>query len=350
MSVCKDEKRGTWYVTFYYTDWRGRRIHKKKRGFARKKDAQAWEAEFLHSSAGSCDMLFGDFVEIYLSDMENRLKQNTMQNKRSMIQTKIVPYFADLRLNEITPVQVRRWQAEILAQNPAPTYAKTINNQLSAILNYAVRYYKLPANPARTAGSMGKKDAPEMKFWTLEQFNQVIPHVKKLPARVGLSILFWTGLRIGELLALSPADIDLESKTLSVKRSFQMIDGQEVITDPKTYKSKRVLPLPGKLCDEIREYEDALYEPDPDDRLFPYTKHYFRHQLRRAATLAGVEPIRLHDLRHSHAALLIQLKTPILLVSQRLGHDNVETTLRVYGHLYPATADETMQKLDDLMS
>lgn len=104
MSVCKDEKRGTWYVTFYYTDWRGRRIHKKKRGFARKKDAQAWEAEFLHSSAGSCDMLFGDFVEIYLSDMENRLKQNTMQNKRSMIQTKIVPYFADLRLNEITPV------------------------------------------------------------------------------------------------------------------------------------------------------------------------------------------------------------------------------------------------------
>ena len=98
------------------------------------------------------------------------------------------------------------------------------------------------------------------------------------------------------------------------------------------------------------QYEGALYEPNPDDRLFPYTKHYFRRQLRRAATLAGVEPIRLHDLRHSHAALLIQLKTPILLVSQRLGHDNVETTLRVYGHLYPATADETMQKLDDLMS
>ena len=92
-----------------------------------------------------------------------------------------------------------------------------------------------------------------------------------------------------------------------------------------------------------------LYEPQPDDRLFPYTKHYFRRQMLRAAKEAGVKPIRLHDLRHSHAALLIKLNTPILLVSQRLGHENVETTLRIYGHLYPSTSEETMQKLENLM-
>ena len=93
----------------------------------------------------------------------------------------------------------------------------------------------------------------------------------------------------------------------------------------------------------------ALYEPDPDDRLFPYTKHYFRKQMQAGCAAAGMEPIRLHDLRHSHAALLINLKYPILLVSQRLGHDNVETTLRTYGHLYPSTTSDMVEKLDSLM-
>ena len=349
MPAYKDGPTGLWYANFYYVDWQGKRVHKKKRGFQRKKDAQAWEEEFLRSAAGSCDMAFGDFVELYLKDMENRLKENTMQTKRSLIETKILPYFSGLRLNQITPAQVRQWQQRILSEGPAPTYAKTINNQLSAIFNYAVAYYRLPKNPARAAGSMGKKHAGEMEFWTLDEFNAVIEHVQKLPARVGLSVLFWTGMRIGELLALSPSDIDLEAKTLSVQRSFQSIEGREVITDPKTYKSRRVLPLPDKLCEDIRQYEAALYEPQPDDRLFPYTKHYFRRQMLRAAKEAGVKPIRLHDLRHSHAALLIRLNTPILLVSQRLGHENVETTLRIYGHLYPSTSEETMQKLENLM-
>ena len=147
---------------------------------------------------------------------------------------------------------------------------------------------------------MGKKHAGEMEFWTLDEFNAVIEHVHKLPARVGLSVLFWTGLRIGELLALSPSDVDLEARTLSVQKSFQSIEGREVITDPKTYKSRRVLPLPDKLCEDIRRYEEALYEPHPDDRLFPYTKHYFRRQMDRAAQEAGVKPIRLHDLRHPY--------------------------------------------------
>ena len=349
MPAYKDEASVRWNATFYYTDWQGNKIHKKKRGFARKKDAQAWEEEFLRSSAGSCDMLFSDFVEIYFQDMAGRLRENTVRNKRYLVDEKILPFFGGLRLNTITPAHVRRWQSEILSRNPAPTYAKTINNQLSAIFNYAVRYYGLPSNPARTAGSMGKKDAPEMSFWTVEEFSKVAACVKKLPARVGLSVLYWTGLRIGELLALSPADINLEAKTLTVRKSFQTIDGREVITEPKTSRSRRVIPLPPKLCDLLKEYMDALYEPDPEDRLFPYTKHYFRRQLNKAASLAGMEPIRLHDLRHSHASLLIHLGCPILLVSERLGHEDIQTTLRTYGHLYPSTASEAIKKLDDLM-
>ena len=349
MPAYKDEASGRWYASFYYTDWQGKKVHKKKRGFERKKDAQAWEAEFLRSSSGSCDMLFRDFVELYFQDMAGRLRENTLRNKRYLVDDKILPYFGELRLNAIAPADVRRWQTEILSKNPAQTYAKTINNQLSAIFNYAVRYYGLSSNPARTAGSMGKKDAPEMSFWTVEEFTRVAECVKKFPARVGLSVLFWAGLRIGELLALSPSDIDLQAHTLTVRKSFQTIDGREVITEPKTPRSRRVIPLPPKLCDLLQEYMNALYEPEPDDRLFPYTKHFFRRQLNRAAALAGVEPIRLHDLRHSHAALLIHLGCPVLLVSERLGHEDIQTTLRTYGHLYPSTESDAVKKLDDLM-
>lgn len=294
-------------------------------------------------------MSFGSLVELYLGDMENRLKANTMQNKRYLIESQVLPFFKDLPVNGITAAHVRKWQSGLLADHLAPTYVKTINNQLSAIFNYACKYYNLGQNPARLAGSVGKKHADEMKFWTVEQFNEFIPHVPKLPGRTGLSVLFWTGLRIGELLALSPSDIDLEARILTVNKSFQTIDGKEVITEPKTQRSRRVIPLPEKLFDEIKAYEDALYKPDPDDRLFPYTKSYFHHQMEKGCAAAGMEKIRLHDLRHSHAALLIRLGTPILLVSERLGHEDVQTTLRTYGHLYPTAAAETIQKLDDLM-
>lgn len=294
-------------------------------------------------------MTFGSLAELYVADMEPRLKQNTMRNKKYLLEKRVIPFFRDLQVNEITPAHVRKWQSELLADGVAPTYAKTINNQLSAVFNYACRYYGLAANPARAAGSVGKKHASEMNFWTVDQFNQVIEHVPRLPGRTGLSILFWTGLRIGELLALRPCDIDLEAKRLTVNKSFQSIEGKEVITDPKTERGRRVLPLPDKLCAEIKAYEDAIYDLRPDDRLFPYTKSYFHRQMQKGCDATGIEKIRLHDLRHSHAALLIHLNTPILLVSERLGHENVETTLRTYGHLYPSIGSETVGKLDDLM-
>lgn len=349
MPVYKDKERGTWYCSFYYTDWQGSRRLKKKRGFKTKREALAWEDDFLHKMTRSCDMTFASMVEIYMADMETRLRANTMNTKRYLVELRILPFFGKLKLNEITPAHVRKWQSEILAENVAPTYAKTINNQLSAILNYAVKYYGLQSNPARSAGSMGKKDAEEMKFWTVDQFNEFIRCVPKMPARVGLSIMFWTGIRIGELLALSPSDIDLEAKTLTVKKSFQMIDGKEVITEPKTPRSRRVIPLPNKLCNEIRAYENALYEPDQNDRLFPYTKHYFSKQLAKGCEESGIERIRIHDLRHSHASLLIHLGFPILLVSERLGHEDVQTTLKTYGHLYPSVNSDAVTVLDKLM-
>lgn len=185
MPAYKDKERGTWYASFYYTDWRGDRRLKKKRGFPRKKDAEEYEREFLRKEAQSCDMTFGSMTKLYMDDMRPRLRESTMRSKEYLIEGKILPFFGSLPLNAITPAHVRKWQAEILKENPAPTYAKSIHNQLSAIFNYAVKYYRLPENPARVAGAVGKKKASEMKFWTVEEFNKFLPCVPRLPARVG---------------------------------------------------------------------------------------------------------------------------------------------------------------------
>ncbi len=349
MPAYKDKGRGTWYASFYYTDWNGERKLKKKRGFARKKDAEDYEREFLRKGARSSDMSFGSLVELYLEDMRPRLRESTMRSKEYLINSRVLPFFKDLPINEITPAHVRKWQAGLLAGSLAPTYIKSINNQVSAIFNYAVKYYGLQENPARVAGSVGKKKAGSMKFWTVEQFNAFIVCVSNFSAKVGLSTLFWTGMRIGELLALSPADVDLEANTVTISKSFQSFEGREIITEPKTPKSNRVVPIPAKLRDLLKQYIDALYEPQPEDRLFPYTKSFFQRWMVKGCEASSIERIRLHDLRHSHASLLINLGYPILLVSERLGHEDVETTLQTYGHLYNTTTDEAVKKLDDLM-
>lgn len=140
----------------------------EKRGFARKKDAEAYEEEFLKKGSRTCSMTFGSLVELYMDDMRPRLRATTIKSKEYLINLKILPYFQDLQVNDITPAHVRKWQSELLSKNYSPTYVKTIYNQLSAIFNYAVRYYGLRENPARVAGSIGKKKAQEMHFWTLE--------------------------------------------------------------------------------------------------------------------------------------------------------------------------------------
>lgn len=349
MPAYKDKERGTWYASFYYTDWQGKRRLKKKRGFDRKKDAEEFEREFLRKDAKSCDMKFSSLLEIYLEDMRPRLREHTMRNKEYLINSKVLPFFKDLPLNQITPNHVRKWQAELLAGDLAPTYVKTINNQLSAIFNYAVKYYALPQNPARVAGSIGRKKADAMHFWTVEQFNAFIACVSNYSARVGLSVLFWTGMRVGEVLALTAEDVDCDARTISITKSFQSIEGREVVTEPKTPKSRRTIEIPEKLAEQLRAYIAALYEPQPGDRIFPFTKSFFHRWLSKGCELSGVERIRLHDLRHSHASLLINMGYPVLLVSERLGHEDVETTLQTYSHLYEQTSAEAVQKLDNLM-
>ena len=352
MPVFKDEARGTWYVMVRYQDWTGERKQKCKRGFATKREAQEWERSFQMQTSGDLDMTFEAFTELYTKDVKPRLKENTWLTKENIIQKKILPYFGKRKISEITTKDVIAWQNEMLNYRDkngkaySPTYLKTLHGQLSAILNHAVRFYGLKSNAAATAGCMGSEKHKEMLFWTKEEYLKFAEAMMDKPqSYYAFEVLYWCGIREGELLALTPADFDLDKGLLSITKSYQRLKGRDVITDPKTPKSVRVIQMPQFLTDEIRDYLKSLYKVQPDQRIFEVTKSYLHHEMDRGAKAAGVKRIRIHDLRHSHVSLLIEMGFSALAIADRVGHESVDITYK-YAHLFPSKQQEMAQKLD----
>lgn len=349
MKAERDAKTGKWLIQYRYTDWQGNRKKSTKRGFNTKREAEEWVRNFLMSQQADFNMYFEDFLKLYYEDMAARIRENTMNTKKYIIDLKILPYFGKKSINSITPADIRKWQNELMSQGYSQTYLRTINNQLTAIFNYAVKYYDLKNNPCRKAGSMGKNQADEMNFWTKEEFSDFADSIMdKQDSYTAFTTLFWTGVRIGELLALTPADINFEEKTISISKSYQRIKRKDVITPPKTPKSNRIITVPDFLLADIKDYMNSIYGLKDTDRLFPLTKSFIEHEMQRGIKNSGVKRIRVHDIRHSHCALLFEMGIAPLEVADRLGHERVETTLNIYAHIYPNKQKHLSDKLEQV--
>lgn len=178
MAIYKEKKTNTWRVVYRYTDWTGKSKQSSKRGFATKREAVKWEAETLNRIQGDTGMTFASYMKIYMEDMSPRLKDSTVRNKEHIIRSKLLPYFGERKLDDITPFDIRRWQNEMMNHKDekgkpySQTYLRSLNNQLTCMFNHAVRYYGLRENPATKAGPMGKKKDREMLFWTREEYEQ----------------------------------------------------------------------------------------------------------------------------------------------------------------------------------
>ena len=350
LTVTKNEDRGYWEILFYYKDYTGKRKQKHKRGFKTKKEAIAWAEEFKAQQSKNLDMTFESFVHLYMEDMSHRIRENTLRGKKYVIDLKILPYFGKRKIAEITAADIRMWQNKMMEGGYSQTYLKTINNQITAIFNYAVRYYDLPRNPCKQAGTIGKGEAEEMGIWTREEFEQFLECVENKPiSYYAFLTMFWTGVRVGELLAVTVDDFSAEKRTLNINKSLQRYDGKDVITEPKTQKGKRVVTLPENLVLHLQDYIGKMYGLRGSDRLFPITKSYLEHEMIRGIKESGVKKIRLHDLRHSHASMLIsQLGAQPKLVADRLGHEKIQTTLNTYSHLFPNQNMELADMLDKI--
>lgn len=352
MSVYKNPDSGTWYSICRFTDWKGVRKQKCRRGFTTKREALEWEREFLMQRQADVDMTFDSFVQLYEKDIKPKLKLNTWLTKESIIQKKILPYFKDRKLSEITAKDIMDWQNEIRGltdskgKSYSTTYLKTVHNQFSCIFNHAIKYYGLQINPAARAGNMGSEEKKEMLFWTKSEYLKFIDTMMDKPLSFyAFEMLYWCGIREGELLALTPADFDFKGSSVSINKSYQRLNGQDIITTPKTKKSNRVIKMPQFLCEEMQEYIKMFYSAGKSDRIFPVSKHYLKHEMERGCKETGVKRIRIHDIRHSHVSLLIDMGFTALAIADRVGHESIDITYR-YAHLFPTRQTEMAEKLN----
>lgn len=352
MSV-RQEENGTWTAQVWYHDYNGERRHKTKRGFETEEEALAWHDEYAVEAEGSVSSSLAAFVETYLEDIRPRIRESTYENKVYTIKSKILPYLGHMRMDEIEPVDIVRWQNRLMkatnsrGEQYSPTYLRTVNNQLTAIFNHASRLYGLKDNPCKKTQRMGSSEASEMQFWTKEEYLKFADAISDKPFSYhAFEVLYWCGLREGEMLALTPNDLDFERSLLYVRKSYRRAHGQDIITDPKTPKSVRKVQMPTFLRDELEEYVKQLGIA-PDERIFTVTKHCLYHEMKRGSQLAGVKKIRVHDLRHSHVSLLIDLGFSAVAIADRLGHENADITFR-YAHLFPDKQSAMADALDEM--
>lgn len=288
------------------------------------------------------------FIDIYFSDKRNELKESSMRNKRHMMNKHILPYFATKKLNEITPADIIQWQKIILEKNLSKTYERMIQNQINALFNHAQRIYNLKENPCKKVKRMGKSDADKLDFWTKEEYETFISGVNKQSEDyLMFEILFWTGIREGELLALTLSDFDMSNNLLHINKTYHRINGKDVISSPKTDNSVRTIIIPNFLKEEVQEYIGQHYGLPESERLFPIVARTLQKRLKKYEEKTGVKPIRVHDLRHSHVAYLINQGVEPLIIKERLGHKNIQITLNTYGHLYPSRQKEIAEMLDE---
>ena len=319
-----------------------------KRGFKTKREALNYENEFKNSVAVEPDMQMDKFVDIYFSDKKNELKANSIRNKQHMINKHIIPYFGNKKLNEITPADIIQWQKIIQENKFSKTYERMIQNQINGLFNHAQRIYNLKENPCKKVKRMGKSDADKLDFWIKEEYDRFISGVdRKSEDYLMFEILFWTGIREGELLSLTITDFDMTNNLLHINKTYHRIDGKDVISTPKTDNSVRTIIIPNFLKEEVQEYISYHYGFPENERLFPIVARTLQKRMKRYEKKTGVKPIRVHDLRHSHVAYLINQGVEPLIIKERLGHKNIQITLNTYGHLYPSRQKEVAALLDE---
>lgn len=348
MSVSKMPD-GRWKVTCRYTTFDGTRKQKKKEGFPTKREAQQYEREFLQKMNGSLSMSMSSLLDLYLEDAKTRVKPTTYSSIVFAVEKSLRPAFGKTAVQDVTPLAVRKWYSDLQNRKSRITGGKLsqtttamLKSRLSSIFNFAVRLYGLPSNPCTNAVAEKRNEKKrEMKFLTVQEYAKFCACEQNELMKVAFDTLFWTGMREGELLALAPEDVS--DGKISITKTYIKLNGEEIIGVPKTGSSVRVVSIPHFLQEELA----PLIATMSGGRLFEGTSaSMLRNHCKRNCVKAGVPIIRVHDLRHSHASMLIDQGVQPLLIAERLGHENVTVTLRVYSHLYKAKRDDLCSILE----
>ena len=365
-NIYQDKKSGKWYfVANLGYDEKGNRIRHWQRGFSTQKEAKTAYDEYMNNYSKTAvktnsTMSYKEFYETYFEpDYKRSVGKSTFENRKSTMRLHFA-FFYKTKLKDINAVMLKKWQNK-LAEKYSNSYIRNIYGIFQMSLDLAVKLGLLQVNVAKQVGNV-KKVSQKIDFWTFEDFQKVIATIDKSDyyqhfSFIFLWLMFMTGLRIGEAQALLwEKDINFTDKTLSVSKSMYYKNADEFyIKEPKTKAGNRVIALDDTTIQYLLEWRELQRKNVLSKYVLSYNglptnKSTARHILERHSKLAGIHRIKIHALRHSHASLLISLGENALIVRDRLGHEDIETTLGTYGHLYPNTNREVADRLTGLLT
>ncbi|MGP1376396.1 MAG: tyrosine-type recombinase/integrase [Bulleidia sp.] len=340
-----DEIRKTYYVQIEYKDpVSGKRKNRKKRGFALKREARQYEAELFQklTSEAPTDRTFGQMVDLYMTSIDARestkaLKKQTYKNHCESL--------CDIPMSKITKATLMEWSNNLKNSSLALLTVNRIIGDVRSVFKYASRVYDLKdISSVITRKKKTSDDLKEMQAWTVAEFKQFENAVDNPVYRAFFHTLFWTGARRGEILALQCDDF--KNGEINISKSINHL--KNGFNPLKNANSKRIVKLDEKTVEILAELKDKyktgfLFGGET----FP-SPGRVRGFLKRAIKKSGVKKIRLHDLRHSHATMLINSGVNIVAVSKRLGHSDINTTLKVYTHLLKKTDEQMMETIKKL--
>ncbi|MFG5449982.1 tyrosine-type recombinase/integrase [Enterococcus faecalis] len=348
---------------------------RKRLTVSTKKEAQQIESKYLrlyheNKLTTNSNLTLKDIYEIYEEKYTQNLKPSYKQTQERIFKNYIEPYFKNTQIKLIKKQQIYDFQQFLLTSKPKRKETlsnKTINMiiiHLQKLFNVAMKEGLSYENPCNQIDKL-KVQKKEINFWTLDEFTTFISHIDKNKPflKVFYQFAFFTGMRAGEMIALTWSDIDFYNQTVRINKSAKLINGNYVTTTPKTESSNRYITINTKITSMLKKWQeiqpklliDNFQNIDSDKLLvFQYNeKHpssdYYSKQIKKiiAKNDLNLKPIRLHDFRHSHVALLIHNNEKNTTIKERLGHSSITTTIDTYGHLYPNSQKSMSDKFDN---
>lgn len=358
--VIKDTKGNSWYYRCYYTNMYGNRKQRESKLYCTKSQAQEEERIFLNSLMTETIVTKIKFCDVFyewLNIKKNQIKPTTYYCIKKKAEKYILNYFCNYNIKDITINTIQKW-SNSLFQNNTVEYNNVIVTYLKEIICYCRDTYDIDN---KIIGSIQKRKSTRVielnalpNFWEPEEFNAFLNVVDDLYYKLLFHFLFFTGLRIGELTALTWEDINFETNKLRVNKTFSnKCEGSHyIITSPKTKNSNRIIDLDDETIKLLKMHfneEKKIYNFNNKLFIFGNVKHLslttFANHLKHYIELAGVKRITPHGFRHSHASLLINLGCDSREVADRLG-DTIQIVEKTYFHLFSKKKKHSIELLN----
>lgn len=338
-----------YYIRTYITDEFGRRKQITKRnkewlGRDGKIKAQQEEIRLKNKKQMSNEIItIEELYTSFLNEIKPNVKLGTYVKHKDNIERHILPYFVNIKANNVTNKNILEWKQKIEEKNFSLNFKKSIYISFNLLFVHGCKYYNLENNPVKNVGNFQAKKGnkeKEINIMTQDQFNAFIKYVDDEIYQITFTTLFYTGMRRGELLALEWDDIDLMNNKLNINKTLNPKLKDEDDNSPKTNKSNRAIILLPIVHDSLLK----LKEIESNNPFSKLTLSTLKRKCDNACKKIGIDNFRIHDFRHSFASMCIDKGVPIEVISDYLGHENITTTLDTYGHLYPHSQNKLLDK------